>query len=143
MFDEFLKHAHVLNILDQNCSFNSVMCLVDVLKNVSFTHAQLTDMEEEFTILQSIDISDFPKEGFNEATTRIDDDGNPEVYRIDVSWYHLFNMKMLGLQITSKFKSMFYLAKVVLSIVHSNANEESLFSQVRKNLTLREKCANT
>ena len=52
-------------------------------------------------------------------------------------------MKMLGLQITSKFKSMFYLAKVVLSIVHSNANEESLFSQVRKNLTLREKCANT
>ena len=61
MFDEFLKHAHVLNILDQKCSFNSVMCLVDVLKNVSFTHAQLTDMEEEFTILQSIDISDFPK----------------------------------------------------------------------------------
>ena len=43
-------------------------------------------------------------------------------------------MKMSGLQ-TSKFKNMFSLTKVVLSIIHSNTKEESLFSQVRKNLT--------
>ena len=131
MFDEFLKHARVLNILDQKCSFNSVMYLVDALKSyVSFTPAQLTDKEEELTILHSMDISDFLKEAVNEATIRIDDDGNPEVYRTNVSWYHLFDMKIPGLQ-TSKFKNMFSLAKVVLSTVHSNAKEESQSSHKR------------
>ena len=135
MFDEFLKHAGVLNILDQKRSFNSVMYLVDALKSyVSVAPAQLTDMEEEFTSLQSMDISDFPKEAVNEATIRIDDDRNSKVYRIGMLWYHLFNMKMPGLQ-TSKFKIMFSLAQVILSIVHSNAEEETLFSRVRKNLT--------
>ena len=133
-FDEFLKHARMLNILDQRCSFNSVMYLVDALKSyASFTPAPLTDMEEEFTIVQSMDIGDFPKVAVNEASIRIDDDGNPEVYRLMCLWYHLFNMKMSGLQ-TSKFRNMFSLAKVILSIVHSNAEEKSLFSRVRKNL---------
>ena len=107
------------------------MYLVDALKSyVSFTPAKSTDMEEEFTILRSMDISDFLKEAVNKATIRIDDDGSPEVYRIDVSWYHLFNMKMLGLQ-TSKFKNNFSLAKVVLSTVHSNAKKESQSSHKR------------
>ena len=35
----------------------------------------------------------------------------------------------------SKFENLFKLAKVVLSVVHSNAEEESLLSRVRKNLT--------
>ena len=35
----------------------------------------------------------------------------------------------------SKFENLFKLAKMVLSAVHSNAEEESLFSRVRKNLT--------
>ena len=40
MFDEFLKFAYELNILDQKCPFNSVMYLADVLKiYVSFTPA--------------------------------------------------------------------------------------------------------
>ena len=35
----------------------------------------------------------------------------------------------------SKFENLFKLARVVLCIVHSNAEEESLFSRVKKNLT--------
>ena len=42
--------------------------------------------------------------------------------------------KILGSN-KSKFENFFKLAKVVLSVVHSNAEEESLFSRVRKNLT--------
>ena len=130
MFDDLLQHARVLNTLDQKSSINSVMFLVDALKSyVRFKPAQLTDIEEAFTILQSMDISDFPKEAVNEPTIHIDDNGNPEVYRIDVLWYSLFNMKMPGLQ-RSKFKNRFSLAKVVLSIVRSNAEEDSLFSRV-------------
>ena len=37
----------------------------------------------------------------------------------------------------SKFENLFKLAKMVLSAVHSNAEEESLFSRVRKNLTFQ------
>ena len=34
----------------------------------------------------------------------------------------------------SKFENLFKLAKVLLSVVHSNAEEKSLLSRVRKNL---------
>ena len=37
-----------------------------------------------------------------------------------------------------KFENLFKLARLVLCIVHSNAEEESLFSPVRKNLMPQE-----
>ena len=42
-------------------------------------------------------------------------------------------MKLPGLS-RSKFQNFFLLANVVLSIAHTSAEEESLFSRVRKNL---------
>ena len=35
----------------------------------------------------------------------------------------------------SKFENLFNMDKVVLVIVHSNAEEESVFTHIRKNLT--------
>ena len=43
-------------------------------------------------------------------------------------------MKILG-TLKSKFENLFKLAKVVLCIIHSNAEEESLFSHI-KNISL-------
>ena len=88
-------------------------------------------MEEKFTIFQSMDISDFSKETANEVTIRIDDDGNNKVYRIDMLWYHLVNIKMPGLQ-TSKFKNTFALGKVGLSIVHSYAEKSPYFDEFER-----------
>ena len=50
----------------------SCVWLVDALKGYfGFMPAQLPDKEKEFTILQSTDVSYFPKEAVNEATIRL------------------------------------------------------------------------
>ena len=69
-----------------------------------------------------------------EAYIRVDDEGEGVAYHIDVLWYYLYETKIPGTY-KSKFENLFKLTRVVLCIVHSNAEEESLFSRVKKNLT--------
>ena len=84
--------------------------------------------------MQSVILQDFTGSALSEATIRVDIDGDSKTYRIDILWYYLYMMKIPGTN-KSKFENLFKLAKVVLSVVHSNAEEESLLSRVRKNLT--------
>ena len=84
-------------------------------------------------MLQSITLDDFDSYVREEACIRVDDEGEGVTYRIDVLWYHLYEMKIPGTS-KSKFGNLFKLARVVLCIVHSH-EEESLFSRVKKNLT--------
>ena len=79
-------------------------------------------------------LDDFSTAIKDEAAIRIDEDGNSVTYPIDVLWFYLHEMKIIGTQ-RSKFHNLFHLARAVLSIVHFNSEEESLFSCVRKNLT--------
>ena len=135
LFNLLLKHARVINIFDQKCSFESVMFLVDCFKSyVTFTKEEINELQQEFIYLQSISLEDFCDAMKDEAAIRVDDEGRNVVYRIDVLWFHLHEMKIAGTN-CSKFSNLFKLVRIVLSIVHSNAEEESLFSQVRKNLT--------
>ena len=62
------------------------------------------------------------------------DEKHAVVYRIEVLWYHLRLQKIPGTS-RSKFHYLFNLVRVVLCIIHSNAEEESVFSRVKKNLT--------
>ena len=133
--NEVLKHSRFLNILDKQCSFQSVLFLVERFKYyTSFTATELVEMEQEFMCLQSLELQDFTSQAREEATIRVDEDGDSVTYRIDVLWYHIFLMKVPGSN-RSKFHNLFRLVKVILVIIHSNAEEESLFSRVRKNLT--------
>ena len=84
--------------------------------------------------MESVTLQDFTESALSEATIRVDIDGDSKTYRIDILWYYLYMMKIPGTN-KSKFENLFKLAKVVLSVVHSNAEEESLLSRVRKNLT--------
>ena len=45
------------------------------------------------------------------------------------------HLKKISGTTKSKFEQLFKLASLLLIIVHSNAEEESVFSRVRKNLT--------
>lgn len=134
--DEFLCHARFLNFTDQKCSFSSCLWLANHLKSyIQFTPMQFSEMEEEFVQLAGVDLDIFPPSVLEEATIRVDkEDDSKKVYRIDVLWWFLHELKLPGTSI-SRFKHLFKLAKVVLTVVHSNAVEESLFSRVRKNLT--------
>ena len=84
-------------------------------------------MEEEFLLLQSITLQDFDDSQLSEATIETDEDGDAKTYRIDILWHRLFKKKIAGIS-KSNFETLFKLGKVVFSIVHSNAEEESLFS---------------
>ena len=75
-----------------------------------------------------------PPEALEEAAIRTDNDGNNVTYCIDALWYHLYINKIPGTS-KSKFENLFKLAKIILCIIHSNAEEESVFSRIRKNLT--------
>ena len=133
--DEFLKHARFLNFVDPKCTFDSVLFVAEKLKKyVHFTQQQLSELEQEFLLLQSITIEDMPQHALDEAVVWVDPERNSKMYRMDVLWYHLFKMNVPGTT-RSKFHNLFELVKVVLCIIHSNAEEESVSSRVRKNLT--------
>ena len=84
--------------------------------------------------MQSVTLQDFTESTLSEATIRVDIDEDSITYRIYILWYYLYMMKIPGTN-KSKFENLFKLAKAVLSVVHSTAEEGSLFSRVRKNLT--------
>ena len=125
------KHAKVFNLLNQICSFESVQFFTDELKFcVTFTSEKFIQMEEEFLLLQSITLQGFDDSQLSEATIKTDEDGDAMTYRIDILLYHLF-MKKIAETSKSKFENLFKFAKAFFSIVHSNAEEESLFFRVR------------
>lgn len=133
--DEFLQHARFLIFYDQKCTFESVLFVAEKLKSyINFSEQDLSQLEEEFLFLQSITLDDMSEEALKEAAIRYDDEGQAVVYRIDVLWYHLSIQKIQGTN-RSKFHNLFKLVQVVLCIIHSNAEEESVFSRVKKNLT--------
>ena len=49
----------------------------------------MNEMEQEFLLLQTIDLDSFEKHMLEEAAIRTDDEGNNVAYRIDVLWYYL------------------------------------------------------
>ena len=104
---------------------------VRLQKYVSFSKTQINELEEEFLLLQSITLDDVLPHEREEAAIRINEKGDQITYRIDVLWYYLYQMKIPGTN-KSKFENLFHLAKIVLCIVHSNPEEESLFSRVKK-----------
>ena len=137
LYNELLQHARIFNFLNQKCSFESIQFLVEKLQHyITFTPHKFLQLEEEFILFESVILQDFTKSALSEATIRVDIDGGSKTYRINILWYYLHMMKIPGTN-KSKFENLFKLAKVVLSVLHSNAEEESLFSRVRKNLTFQ------
>ena len=133
--NELLQHARIFNFLNQKCSFESIQFLVEKLQHyVTFTPHEFLQLEEDFILLQSVALQDYTESALSEATIRGDTDGDSKIYRIDIFWHYLYVMKIPGTN-KSKFENLFKLEKVVLSVVHSNAEKESLFSRARKNLT--------
>ena len=113
----------------------SVLFVAEKLKHyVQFSPQQLNELEQEFQLLQSIALDDLPNYVLEEAAIRTDADGNNITYRIDVLWYYLSKDNIPGTN-KSKFDNLFKRAKVILCIIHSNAEEESVFSRIRKKLT--------
>lgn len=93
-------------------------------------HAKL---EEEFVDYQLLKDEDIPHNVWHEATVVVNEEDGHKYYRMDLIWNYLSSMKSFdGYE---RFKRLAQVAKLILIIPHSNANEERVFSMVRKNKT--------
>ena len=119
--------------MDQKSCFQDILSISKKLeKYIKFTSNELVEMEQKFLLLQSITLDVFDSYVKEEACIRVDDEGEGVTYRNDVLWYHLYEMKIPGTS-KSKFENLFKLARVVLCIVHSNAEN---FTPQKASLTL-------
>ena len=75
--------------------------------------------------------ANIPQDIWDKATVAVDEGQN--YHRMDVLWHYLSTLK--AADNSFRFPRLTSVAKLVLTIPHSNAQEERLFSMVRKNKT--------
>lgn len=93
----------------------------------------LNKLEEEFLQYQLMNDSDIPFQIWQEALVKEDKDDDVRKYRMDVIWSFLNTIKNPDGKLI--FERLAKVALLVLTIPHSNAQEERVFSLVTKNKT--------
>ncbi len=94
---------------------------------------ELTKLGEEFVLYQLLVKEDIPQSVWEQACVHDDEEDEHCHYRMDVLWHYLSLVKGGDGRLT--FPRLSKTAKLVLIIPHSNADEERVFSMVRKNKT--------
>ena len=87
----------------------------------------------EKAVNQQEKTEDIPIQIWDKATVRIDTDNDKSYHRTDIIWHYISSLKTPDH--TTRFPSLSKIAMLVLLIPHSNAQEERIFSMVRKNKT--------
>ena len=93
----------------------------------------LDELLEEFIDFQLLSDDDIPSTIWEKASITLDDDAHAKSYRLDVIWHYLSTVK--APDGTLRFNRLCRVAKLVMVIPHSNAQEERVFSMIRKNKT--------
>ena len=102
---------------------------------LDFTDQEINSIEEQFNVYQLLENDEIPDEVIEDAKiiTTYRDGGKSTHLRMDKIWAYLHNFKdSSGMY---SFKLLASVAFAVLSLPHSNASEERVFSCVRKNKT--------
>ena len=94
------------------------------------TPQELDGLLEEFIDFQE---SDIPSTVLEQAVVVTDTVTRVTHHRLDIIWHHLSIMK--DPDHTLRFNRLSQIAKLIMVIPHSNAQEERVFSMVRKNKT--------
>lgn len=108
------------------------MCRFSTLFNFSSSSVELSNLEDEFLNYQMLEESDIPVSVWQSALVEEKEDGR-QYYRMDVIWSYLKTKKHTDS--TPAFPKLAEVALTVLTLPHSNAEEERLFSLVTKNKT--------
>ena len=92
---------------------------------------ELDQLLEEFTDFQMLHDRDIPNDVWDKAIVHQKEEVS--YYRMDTVWHHIATMR--APDNTLRFARLSRIAKLTLVIPHSNAQEERVFSMVRKNKT--------
>lgn len=103
-------------------------------KLLSFTDSrELDKVCEEFLDYQALSRDEIPQDVWDDAVCYEVGEGSNKVtyHSMDRIWSHIAEMKLPGMDI-ARFGRLAEVAKLVLTIPHSNAGEERVFSVIRK-----------
>ncbi|XP_064422522.1 uncharacterized protein LOC135360046 [Latimeria chalumnae] len=132
--DEVLKNATFVNFdVKEDCTFEQVEYFIDRYKHLfSLNPAEMEMLQDEFVDYQLLHRSEIPQYVWDEAL-QTDTNDTVKCYRMDSIWAHLSNVKNPAGPM--RFPSLSRVARLVLVLPHSNADEERVFSLIRKNRT--------
>ena len=102
-------------------------------KLLSVTDKELDKVREEFLDYQAMSMDEIPQDVWNDAACYEVGECSEKVtyHRMDRVWSYISEMKLPGIDI-KRFGRLAKDASVVLTIPHSNAGEERVFSVIRK-----------
>ena len=139
-----LKNLPVADAVLANAKFINVMSRTEAtLSQVNYFVRRYNDLlpfsspqehdklSEEFTDYQLLNDNEVPESVWKSVV--VQDDESCTFYRMDMIWHYLSNLKAVDGK--NRFSRISHVAKLVLVIPHSNAEEERIFSMVRKNKT--------
>ncbi len=108
------------------------LCLFRYPSLLQFTSASdVNFLEDEFLQYQLLDKSNIPENVWQKALV-VDDETNQH-HRMDIVWTHLSQMRNPDESLM--FDNLSKVVILVLTLPHSNAEEERLFSMITKNKT--------
>ena len=125
--DKLLEHTRFVNLdaLD-SCTISDVEYFASRFDSqFKYSTRDLSDLQEEFVDLQFMPKADIPQRIWKEAEVQDHDSGNCH-YRMDVVWAYLSQLKTADGKL--RFKHLSQVARSVLTLLHSKAEEESVFS---------------
>ena len=135
--DPILKNAGFVNFAQrESAQLSQIEYFIDRYSSVlpfNSDPALMERLKEEFISYQLLEESDVPADVWKQAAIYIDDSATPQLCSMDVVWAHLASRT--NADGSSQFTHLSKVAHLVLTIPHSNAAEERVFSMVRKNKT--------
>ena len=137
-FDDIvLKHAKFVNFTSRyDACIESVEYFVDrYSKILAFKANEFDSLHDEFIAYQLLSDKEIPAKVIEEVTvTSRQKDGTQKTHlRMDTVWGYLSEAKCSSGP--SRFPNLSRVAQLVLTLPHSNADEECVFSLIKKNKT--------
>ena len=139
--DDVLNNARFLNFEKrEEYSFSAVEFFCNSYDNfLNCTPSSMSKLQEEFIEYQLLEQSDIPDWVWREALVNVTetDDGDEQSvqrYRMDMVWGYISTMRNAA-DHSLQFEQLSKIAKLVLTIPHSNAGEERVFSLIKQNKT--------
>ena len=118
----------------EDCDFSMVCTFIERYPKVfTFTSKELDMVHEEFLDYQSMSIDEIPQHVWDKAVCHehVGPGSKVTYHRMDRIWGHIADMKLPGTY-TARFARLAKVAQLVLTIPHSNAGEERVFSVIHK-----------
>lgn len=132
MTHSFWQHAVWIDFFHRKeAKWSDLLYFVTSFNNILEYNDEIIErLYEEFIDYKTINVSELPGQALTDAPLK--EYKNSDEYRLDMIWYHLYQMKSL-VGNNYRFRLLFNVARLALVTPHSNAGIERVYALVNKN----------